>query len=180
MLVEEDCRQFGHALTERLRGLDFEMLAIGEYLALKLRVYHQIERNHTAFFAPALNVLQRMYRQGAQVILRPSVALDHDMLHLLAVGMGHAHDIAVVAGTEILGYDGCYTPGASLSPRLREDEICGDWNYLLSLQHKCCETAHARQSILTSLPSLNRSFDSHKQRVLWKKDYSKERFTLNC
>ena len=96
VLVEEDCRQFGHALTERLRSLDFEMLAIGKYLALKLRVYHQIERNHTAFFAPALNVLQRMYRQGAQVILRPSVALDHDMLHLLAVGMGHAHDIVEI------------------------------------------------------------------------------------
>ena len=58
--------------------------------------------------------------------------------------------------------------------------VCGDWNFLLSLQHKCCETAHARQSMLTSLSSLNRSFDSHKQRVLWKKDCLKERFTLNC
>ena len=41
-------------------------------------------------------------------------------------------------------------------------------------------TEETQESMLTSLPSLNRSFDSHKQRVLWKKDYSKERFTLNC
>ena len=81
VFLHQNARQHSHPLTQRVRRLHHQVLAIRQDLALQLTIDHQVHRRPAAFLAQTLQLLQRMDRQRPQIILRPAVALDHDVLH---------------------------------------------------------------------------------------------------
>ena len=72
---------------------DFQMVTIRHNLALQLTIDHQVKLHQTTFLTQTLYLLKRMYGQCMQVIVRPAVALKHDMFHHTSVRMSNANDI---------------------------------------------------------------------------------------
>ena len=81
------------------------MVAIEGQLLYQLIVDHHVERHTAALIAQALQLLQRMDGQCAQIILHPTVASDDDMLHLPAIRMRHTHDVVEIVVEVHIGTD---------------------------------------------------------------------------
>ena len=82
-----------HLVAQALGRHHTDMVAIEGQLLYQLIVDHHVERHAAALVAQALQLLQRVDGQCAQIVLHPAVTGDNDMLHLSAIRVRHAHDV---------------------------------------------------------------------------------------
>ena len=121
---------FDHHFAQAHGRFHAEMVAIESQFLNQLVVDHHVERHPAAFFAQALQLLQRMDGQRAQIVLHPSVALQHDMLHLPVVRMRNAHNVVEI----MIEVHPALHEGNAIVLRARQDAVQRETSDKLVLQ----------------------------------------------
>lgn len=97
-----------HPFLEMLWRHDFQVVTIRHNLSLQLTVNHQVKFHQASFLAQTLYLLKRMNGQRMQVIIRPAVALQHNVFHHTSIRMSNANDIVKIVAPVNICLPVCY------------------------------------------------------------------------